>query len=59
MADIKETTHQVITRYNDKTEIWEKNSAGCTTKEGHRTNYHDSGNVTNHYGRIIGNTKKS
>jgi hypothetical protein len=59
MADRKETSHQVITRYKDKTETWEKNNAGCTTKEGHRTHYHDSGNVTNHYGRIIGNTKRS
>lgn len=59
MSFRKETKHQVINRYDiaGKTEIWEKNSAGCTTKEGHRTHYHKSGNVTNHYGRIIGNSK--
>ena len=49
----------VVTRYekSGKTEVWHRNSAGCTTKEGHRTHHHRSGNVTNHYGRIVGNSK--
>ena len=54
----KETNRQSITKYDDKTEIWEKDSSGRTTKEGHRTHYHDSGNVTDHNGKIISNTKK-
>jgi len=54
----KETNRQSITKYDDKTEIWEKNSVGSTTKEGHRTHHHDSGNVTDHYGNIISNSKK-
>lgn len=54
----KETNRQSITKYDDKTEIWEKDSADSTTKEGHRTHYHDSGNVTDHYGKIISNSKK-
>ena len=40
-----------------KTEIWHRNSAGSTTKEGHRTHYHDSGNVVDHYGKKVGNSK--
>ena len=40
-----------------KTEIWHRNSAGCTTKEGHRTHYHGSGNVLDHYGKKFGDSK--
>lgn len=54
----KETKNQVVIKFKNKTEIWEKNSAGCTNKEGHRTQNHKTGSVTNHYGRTIGNTKK-
>ncbi|MDX9883231.1 MAG: CFI-box-CTERM domain-containing protein [Prolixibacteraceae bacterium] len=53
----KETKHQVIKHYNDKTEVWEKNSAGCTKEENHRTYHHKSGIVTDHNGKIVGNTK--
>jgi hypothetical protein len=59
MSSRKETLRQVIIRSGNKTDIWEKNRpGGVTTKEGHRTHYHNSGNVTNHYGRIISNTRK-
>jgi len=55
----KSNNNQKVIRYpkSGKTEVWNKNSAGCTTKEGHRTHYHDSGNVTNHYGKIVGRAK--
>lgn len=35
------------------THVWHKNSAGCTTKEGHRVVNHKSGNVSDHYGKTI------
>ena len=55
MSERKETSRQVVDRseYLGKTEVWEKNSAGCTTKEGHRTVHHGSGVVTDHYGKKI------
>jgi|GEM_PF-3093707 hypothetical protein len=55
----KNNNYQKSTRWEKagKTEIWHKDSAGCTTKEGHRTHHHNSGNVTDHYGRIIGRSK--
>jgi len=60
MSTRKETSRQVIIRSDKagKTDIWEKNSAGVTTKKGHRTHYHKSGNVLNHYGRKISNTRR-
>ena len=41
-----------------KTDIWNKDSSGRTTEAKHQTVYKDSGNVTNHWGRIISNNKK-
>lgn len=60
MSERGETARQVIIRSDacGKTDVWEKNSAGCTTKEGHRTTHHGSGNVTDHYGKIIANAKR-
>jgi hypothetical protein len=51
--------HQVVVRNENAgyTDVWEKNSAGNTTKEGFSRHYHDSGNVTDYYGNKISNTK--
>ena len=55
MAKRKDKGSQVVTRYDKAgfTDIWHKNRAGNTTKEGHRKVDHKTGRVTNHYGRII------
>lgn len=46
---------QVIYRYDKAgfTDVWHKNSAGSTTKEGHRNISHRSGRVTDHYGKTV------
>ena len=51
----KENSKQVVikNKKSGTTDVWHKNSAGCTTKEGHRVHHHGSGNVTNHYGRKV------
>jgi hypothetical protein len=47
--------NQVVNRSEKagRTDVWHKNSAGCTTKEGHRVVRHDTGTVTDHYGTTI------
>ncbi len=53
MSERTEKRHQVVIRNNNTTEVWNKNSAGSTTKEGHSTYHHKSGYTTDHYGKII------
>lgn len=55
----KNYSKQVVNKYDKcgHTDVWNKNSAGCTTKEGFRRHYHDSGNVVNAYGKIVGKSK--
>jgi regulation of enolase protein 1 (concanavalin A-like superfamily) len=53
MANRENNPKQVVIRTEKKTDVWEKNSAGCTTKSGHSTHYKDTGITTNHYGKII------
>lgn len=48
---------QVVKKYSNHTEVWNKNSAGNTTKEGFR-DHHKSGNITNYYGKIVGRSKR-
>jgi hypothetical protein len=53
-----ETPHQVVERhYNGrgektKTDVWEKDTSGSTTKNGHRTDI--DGERYDHYGHHIG-----
>ncbi len=35
------------------TDVWHKNTAGCTTRKGHCKISHKSGNVTDHYGKLV------
>ena len=49
----KENNHQVVIDNENTTEVWEKDSAGCTTEEGHSTYHKNSGNTTDHYGKNI------
>lgn len=44
---------QVIIRHKDSVEVWEKNSAGNTTKEGSSRYNHKTGNTIDYYGSII------
>jgi len=53
MSTRTETSQQVINRHSNNTETWNKNSAGCTTKEGYTNYNHNTGNTTNYYGKII------
>lgn len=46
-------THKVIRHNDGRTEVWGKDSAGCTRKEYHSTYNPNTGNTSNHYGRII------
>ena len=55
----KENSHQVVIDHEDTTEVWEKNSAGCTTEEGHSTYHENSGNTTDHHGNIISSGGRS
>ena len=48
----------VVKKWKDKTEVWHNNSAGNTTKEGHRTTSRKTGNTVDHYGKIVGKNKK-
>ena len=59
MSERTETRHQVIIRSDldgdgetDKTDIWEKNSAGSTTQEGHT--YVRDGERYDHWGKHVG-----
>jgi len=51
----KREDHPKQAVYHDKkkTEVWEKDSAGRTTKEWHSTYHKESGNTTDHYGKVI------
>ncbi|WP_319587886.1 hypothetical protein [uncultured Desulfobulbus sp.] len=50
----------VVNKYDKAgvTHVWHENSAGNTTKEGHRVHHHQSGNVTNNHGKIVGNDRR-
>lgn len=49
----KDNRHQKVVRHNDgSVEVWQKNSAGCTTKEGYERYNPGSGNTSNYWGRI-------
>jgi len=43
-----------VVRGVNKTHVWHKNSAGCTTKDGHRQFHKDTRIITNHYGKKVG-----
>jgi hypothetical protein len=48
-----ENSKRVVIKHNDGSkDIWRKNDAGRTTKEGH-SKVHRSGNETDHYGKMI------
>jgi len=55
MGKRKDKGHQVICRHDKAgvTDVWHKNRAGNTTKDGHRRINHKTGSVTNHYGKLI------
>tara|TARA_Y100000310_G_C20081693_1_gene534148 strand:- start:277 stop:477 length:201 start_codon:yes stop_codon:yes gene_type:complete len=57
--DKTENKHQLVIRHKDTTEEWKKDSAGCTTDKGHSTYHKNSGNTTDHYGKIISTGGKS
>ena len=60
-----ENSHQVVIRNDDSTEVWGKNSAGCTTYEGYSKYDNNTGittNITGHAistGGISGNKKST
>lgn len=50
----KDNRHQKVIRHNDgRTEVWEKDSTGNTRKSGHSTYNPNTGNTTDHHGKII------
>ena len=49
---------QVVIRHKDSTVVWEKNSAGNTTKEGYSRHNSKTGNTTDYYGNIISRDKR-
>ena len=53
MSERFENNHQVVVRNEDTVHVWEKDSAGCTTKEGHTVYHTESGRTTDHYGNIV------
>jgi hypothetical protein len=56
MTTRHESSHHVVYEHEDGAkDVWEKNSAGITTEEGHTT-VNESGNITDHYGNIVGHT---
>jgi hypothetical protein len=57
MSARTETSKQVIIRNENSTETWNKNSAGCTTKEGYTRHNDKTGNTTNYYGKIVDRKK--
>ena len=46
---------QVVYRHEKAgyTEVWHKDGAGRTTKSGYRRHHHQSGRVTDRYGRYV------
>ncbi len=55
MGKRQDKGHQVVYRHEKAgfTDVWHKNSAGNTTKDGHRRISHKTGSVTNHYGKLV------
>ena len=55
MGNRKDRGKHVVYRWDKAgyTDVWHKNSAGVTTKQEHRTIYHDSGRVVDHYGKTV------
>lgn len=53
MSNRENHPHQVVVHNEATTHVWEKNSAGCTTNEGHSVYHKSSGNTCDHYGNII------
>ncbi len=57
MSKRTETSKQVVIRSSNSTETWNKNSAGCTTREGYTRHNHSTGNTTNYYRKIVDRKK--
>ncbi len=55
MGKRQDKGEQVVYRHEKAghTDVWHKNSAGNTTKEGHRRISRRSGTVTDHWGRTV------
>jgi hypothetical protein len=48
--------HDRVVQRNDRTgkvDVWHKNRAGCTTKQGHLTHHQNPKMTTNHWGKKI------
>lgn len=63
MSHRENHSDQVVVHNQNSTEVWEKNDAGVTTREGYSRYNPETGNTTDYWGRIIatdgedGNTK--
>jgi hypothetical protein len=57
MSKRTETSRQVVIHNKNSTETYNKNSAGCTTREGYTRYNHNTGNTTNSYGKIVDRKK--
>ena len=52
MSTRTETRQQVVIRNNGSTQVWGKDSAGCTKKDNYSSYNHKTGRTTDRYGRI-------
>jgi hypothetical protein len=61
MGKTKETRSQTVNNResSDYTDRWEKDYMGCTIVEGHCIHYHESGDVIDSHGDMMGISKTS